>query len=466
MKSFYRRGRRIFDLFLGCLVLLGVAWYAGAQETGETEAAAAKKDEIPKVTVIADRLNIRSGPSTNYEIMGQLQRGDVLPVRGVQGDWISFPLPASMPVWIHKDLVRDGEVLGDRVNLRAGPSTRHNRVGSVVRGDKLKTIEVRGDWLKIQPPASVLGWVHKDYVVDSEGGQIVPADLRIPADSGDAGQAAEAAESSAAEAAPAEADASRAAPPDPVAEVVISTPGDARVEAAAVEASAGDQADAQSATVESASEEDVPPPLLLDDELDVPIAEQQTSQPASREEEPPAVSGPAVTETVDPVSTEAGQNVSSPQEASASVPPGGLVFSPIVESAQAKAAENEQAAIDRRRFVDSVMRENGEVPENLEPIDLKASPLSWPTQNEFRLLGNQARIQGRLKRAPIQNIPNLFILEKQYGTHWYPDCFVVAPKLDLAKYLGREIRVQGKRLFVEDWSRPLLQADEVATTWK
>lgn len=452
MKSIDRRGT--FAFRRGMLAILvatiAVAIHAAAQD----QEGAPVQESVPKVTVIADRLNIRSGPSTNYEIMGQLERGDVLPVRGVEGDWLSFPLPASMPVWIHKDFVREGEVLGDRVNLRAGPSTRHNRVGTVVRGDQLKIVEEVGDWIKIQPPPSVLAWVHKDFVVGSDGGAVIPGSLVLP----------KAPDASVVQGSPQRQPSTGAASTQAAAEGTpqAATTGSATgaVQPAVSAAGAVTEMEAAAArtspglAAETAVTAIVPQPVPEDVGVSTDVAVLEPTNVAE-------VEAPAVP-TVAASFSEAIENVASAAEGS------GPLFSPIVESAPARQAQAEENPDDRRRFVASVLREDGGTPtaEMLEPIELKASSLNWPTQHEFRLLGNPARIQGRLKRAPVQNIPNLFILEKQYGTNWYPDCFVVAPKLDLAKYLGREIRVQGRRLFVESWSRPLLQVEEVATTWQ
>ena len=159
--------------------VLAVACLAACQASGQQTAPAAGTARSPVVapvpeapapalsnvaTVIGDRLNVRSGPDTRRETLGQLKRGDTVNVKMTAGEWLGIVPPAGVSVWVHQDFVRDGEVLGDRVNLRSGPSTSHTRVGLVVRGEKLAILETVDGWLRIEPPQGVTVWVHAGFV--------------------------------------------------------------------------------------------------------------------------------------------------------------------------------------------------------------------------------------------------------------------------------------------------------------
>lgn len=60
----------------------------------------------------------------------------------------------------------DAEVLGNRINVRAGPGTSHRIVGTLTRGERVRVLGRRGDWLRIRVPESAesdhsgLAWVY------------------------------------------------------------------------------------------------------------------------------------------------------------------------------------------------------------------------------------------------------------------------------------------------------------------
>jgi uncharacterized protein YgiM (DUF1202 family) len=50
-------------------------------------------------------------------------------------------------------------VKGNVVNLRRSPSTRSPIVGKATRGEVLRTLERRSDWVKVQQDGGPRGWV-------------------------------------------------------------------------------------------------------------------------------------------------------------------------------------------------------------------------------------------------------------------------------------------------------------------
>lgn len=51
------------------------------------------------------------------------------------------------------------EVTGSSVNVREGPSTDTNKIGSVVKGDELEYIGSEGDWYKIKTKDGKIGYI-------------------------------------------------------------------------------------------------------------------------------------------------------------------------------------------------------------------------------------------------------------------------------------------------------------------
>ena len=118
------------------------------------------------VYITADKLNIRSGPGTNYNKRGSLTNGYKVTLLEVDGNWGRIE-----EGWISLNYVRKGgsssgisagdtvQVTSDRLNIRKGPGTNYGRNGYWVRGDRFTIQEVNGSWGKCR-----YGWVSLNYV--------------------------------------------------------------------------------------------------------------------------------------------------------------------------------------------------------------------------------------------------------------------------------------------------------------
>ena len=117
------------------------------------------------VRILGDNVNLRAKPQLGAEVVAQAQYGTVFAAREIGEEWVEIAAPASLDVWISKDLVQIPEnvVRVRRANVRAGPSINYNVVGTVERG---APVEIRGEtseWLKIAPPPDTHVWVHRDF---------------------------------------------------------------------------------------------------------------------------------------------------------------------------------------------------------------------------------------------------------------------------------------------------------------
>lgn len=122
---------------------------------------AARAQEM--VSVDRDEINMRTGPGTEHKSIWMLSRGYPLMVIGRKGDWLNVrdfesdegwvfgPMTARKPHMVVKS--------GGPVNLRSGPGTDTKVVGSVNRGDVLRTLDQRQGWARVETQAGVTGWV-------------------------------------------------------------------------------------------------------------------------------------------------------------------------------------------------------------------------------------------------------------------------------------------------------------------
>jgi SH3-like domain-containing protein len=143
--------RKIATLVATCLMVL------------TTQAVQAQPAQ-QMVSVKGSMLNMRSGPSTNTDVLWELQRGYPLQVvqrknrwvqvRDFEGDtgWVASSLTGRTPHHVVKV---------NNANLRKGPGTQHRIVGKANYGELLRTKEKRGGWVRVERPTGDNGWISK-----------------------------------------------------------------------------------------------------------------------------------------------------------------------------------------------------------------------------------------------------------------------------------------------------------------
>ncbi|MDP2771057.1 MAG: SH3 domain-containing protein [Giesbergeria sp.] len=114
------------------------------------------------VSVQRAEVNLRAGAGTQHEARWVLSRGYPLEVTGRKGQWLHVRDFENDTGWIFRPLVgkqANHVVKGNVVNLRSGPSTRSRIVGKATRGEVLRTLERRSQWVKVQQDGGPRGWV-------------------------------------------------------------------------------------------------------------------------------------------------------------------------------------------------------------------------------------------------------------------------------------------------------------------
>jgi N-acetylmuramoyl-L-alanine amidase len=146
--------------------------------------------------VTTNGVNLRSGPGTNYDIVGSANQGEILTLVDVKGDWYQVKTSAGLPAYIKASftektekaekaasvpvpasstpvpsqptpptatVVRQVEVISGTVYLRGGPGSDFEQIGSVSKGDILSVLGQEGDWYKIKradgTSAYIAGWL-------------------------------------------------------------------------------------------------------------------------------------------------------------------------------------------------------------------------------------------------------------------------------------------------------------------
>lgn len=119
------------------------------------------------VSVAAEKVNLRSGPSTNTSVLWEYGKGYPLQVKASKGQWYKVIDFENDVGWVYKKLVNRTPhmiVKKNRVNIRSGPSSKYKLVGKADYGVVFKTLEQQKGWAKIQHENGLIGWIRRDLV--------------------------------------------------------------------------------------------------------------------------------------------------------------------------------------------------------------------------------------------------------------------------------------------------------------
>ncbi len=118
-------------------------------------------------TVTTDALNIRSAPSTDSKKISSAYKGEILNISSAEGAFYRINYN-GMEAYASADYVAVnvksvGTITTDLLNIRSKPSTDSEVVGQLVRGDEVQLTGVSGNWYEILLFGQ-LRFVHSDYV--------------------------------------------------------------------------------------------------------------------------------------------------------------------------------------------------------------------------------------------------------------------------------------------------------------
>lgn len=133
-------------------------------------------------------VHLRSGPSLSESIRAKVVKGQTLYITERKGDWYKATVHGGGAGWIHTSLVKlagEGDteqtettkafVAGDRVHLRATPSTNGRIKATIVEGQTLYVTSRQGEWYQVTVHGGESGWVHSSLVKLPSAGGSTPA---------------------------------------------------------------------------------------------------------------------------------------------------------------------------------------------------------------------------------------------------------------------------------------------------
>ena len=196
-----------------CVTYNGRSGYVNSAYLSFTDASSPETEpDEPSVpadgsygTVNAMYVRLRSGPGTDYSILGEYNRGTALTVTGSAGNWYSVvidgiygymyadyvtlseapvvpvetpeptpaptPAPTPEPIEVTPTGDKAGHIKGDYVYFRSGPSTYYSIYDCLNNGTRLTITGRSGEWYAVTING-ISGYVYSAYVVNDDGGEI------------------------------------------------------------------------------------------------------------------------------------------------------------------------------------------------------------------------------------------------------------------------------------------------------
>ena len=166
----------------------------GAEESGDIYVDGVKMKAVHRVPSpyenlaianVTNYVNIRSGPSTDYEAIGKLYKGCVANILGYEGDWVKIQSGNLEEGYIFGEYLLSGwdaeekiaehcdriaTVNCDVLNVRTGMSTSDSIYDKIPYGESYYVAEEYEEWVKIilnrddNTGAEHTGYVYKEYV--------------------------------------------------------------------------------------------------------------------------------------------------------------------------------------------------------------------------------------------------------------------------------------------------------------
>ncbi|MCB9261959.1 MAG: SH3 domain-containing protein [Flavobacteriales bacterium] len=112
--------------------------------------------------VTATQLNIRGGAGTNQPIVGSLNKGDEVKIFEERNGWYRIDTDQWVyALYVIEKVIKSGRINTTVLNVRQGPGTQFQIVGQVHQNDRVSIIAQEGDWYNIDTDK----WVHSGYVL-------------------------------------------------------------------------------------------------------------------------------------------------------------------------------------------------------------------------------------------------------------------------------------------------------------
>lgn len=173
----------------------GLIKYADTAETSSTRAGASRPSgerfQNAPAWVAEEVINVRSGPGRDADIRFQLERGTKVTATDLDGHWVQIKTSDGRSGWAAgwvvnfvpagKEVttkegdqtvnVHVGWVARPKVNLRAGPNTDAERIGTAELSTRVVILGQQGQWYRVALDSGEVGWM-ASWLIDTRAQRI------------------------------------------------------------------------------------------------------------------------------------------------------------------------------------------------------------------------------------------------------------------------------------------------------
>ena len=150
---------------IALLFVFFITAYTYAENIDITDTSKNNPELFPFIGKIeGNRVNIRSGPSVNFEILTQLFNEGRVTVLEEKTGWYRITPPDGIKLWVHGDFVLEGKISAYSVNVRSGPGTNRSIVAQVEKGESVDVLAIENGWVAISPPEGAYAWINSEFV--------------------------------------------------------------------------------------------------------------------------------------------------------------------------------------------------------------------------------------------------------------------------------------------------------------
>jgi cell wall-associated NlpC family hydrolase len=142
-------------------------------------------------TVLGDKVNIRTGPGLEYDILGMLAGEAPLVLTATVGEWFAARTTDGQTIWVAAELVAKADrargilpvattippppppkialVREAELNLRDGPGTAYVALTKLAQGETVDLLGRYDTWFQVQVADQRIGWVTSDFLEIAPG---------------------------------------------------------------------------------------------------------------------------------------------------------------------------------------------------------------------------------------------------------------------------------------------------------
>lgn len=112
-------------------------------------------------------LNVRSGPGTDYSVKTSLRPGQVVVLLTQSNGWYKVKLSNSTTGWVSSSYISKTDTYGKataRLNIRSGPGTNYSIKKALNSGEIVTITSSSNSWYQIKTSSNITGWVSSQYI--------------------------------------------------------------------------------------------------------------------------------------------------------------------------------------------------------------------------------------------------------------------------------------------------------------